>query len=327
MTISREARIGIGVTALAILAMAVDHLMGDDPGLEDPPAFLIASGLSLALAAFLFGRIVPRATKTAPPERRARDGLICSVLAVVPGIATVWLGLPFILAGAGLALGLHARQERPSRRATAAIVIGALALLAGTGGYAALAIDKLGSSESAGRDFARADLARLGFAPDELRGLEYQRESSGAGAFSADQKEEAREEGDRSGLELLKHLNELGLEADHVSQFFATSRGSEFNFVESIVFLFRDGESAEAAVAAVRRGAARNIAPAAQIDAPTLGEQAFALRGEFEGFPTYTFAWRTGDVIQMLGVAPRERDAGPEGSRQLAQKLAGKAEE
>ena len=143
-TVSRETRIGIGVTVLAIVAMAVDHLMGDDPGLEDPPMFLIASGLSLALAAFLFGRIVPQAKKAiAPTERAARDGLVCSMLAVFPGIATLWLGLPFLLAGTGLALGLRARQERRSRRATTAIAIGALVLLAGAGAYAAQAIDKL----------------------------------------------------------------------------------------------------------------------------------------------------------------------------------------
>jgi hypothetical protein len=36
---SRETLVGVAATALAVAAMAVDHLLGDDPGLEDPPAF------------------------------------------------------------------------------------------------------------------------------------------------------------------------------------------------------------------------------------------------------------------------------------------------
>ena len=135
---------GIGVTALAILAMAVDHLMGDDPGLEDPPTFLIASGLSLTFALFLFGRVVPKAkAAAAPTEKAARVGLISSVLAVFPGIATAWLGLPFVLAGAGLALGLSARRQQPSGRATAAIVIGGALLLTLTCAYGVQAVGKL----------------------------------------------------------------------------------------------------------------------------------------------------------------------------------------
>lgn len=141
---SQEGGIAVGATVLAIVAMAVDHLMGDDPGLEDPPMFLIASGLSLALAALVFGRIIPRAkAAAAPAERTARDGLICSALAIVPGITTLWLGLPFILAGGGLTLGLSARREGPSRRAIAAIILGALVLLGSAGAYLVQAVDKL----------------------------------------------------------------------------------------------------------------------------------------------------------------------------------------
>lgn len=142
---SPEGRIAVGVTVLASVAMAVDHLMGDDPGLEDPPTFLISSALLLALAAFVFGFVVPRAKSAAEPAKRAaRDGLICSVLAVVPGIAVLWLGLPFILAGGGLALGLISRREKSSPLAVAAIVIGILVLLLGTIAYAGEAIKKLG---------------------------------------------------------------------------------------------------------------------------------------------------------------------------------------
>lgn len=144
IAVSRERAIGIWAAALAIAALAVDHLMGSDPGLEDPGAFAIASALSLALAALMFGRVVPRAISAdVAGERTARDGLISSVVAVIPGITTIWLGLPFILAGAGLALGLASRRRQPSGRATAAIAIGALVLLGGAAAYLVEAIDKL----------------------------------------------------------------------------------------------------------------------------------------------------------------------------------------
>jgi hypothetical protein len=139
-----DKRIAAGSVALASAAMAVDHLLGDDPGLEDLPMFLIASALIVGLAALLFGRVIPAARASAEPVTRAeRDGLIASVVAVVPGIATIWLGLPFVLAGAGLALGLAATQERTSWRAVAAIVIGAVVLIGATAAYTAQAIDKL----------------------------------------------------------------------------------------------------------------------------------------------------------------------------------------
>jgi hypothetical protein len=145
IVLSRETGIGVGVVVLALVAMGVDHLLGDDPGLEDPPTFLIAAALILALAALLFGRVVPNAlTASAPGQRAARDGLICSLLAIVPGFATLWLGLPFVLAGAGLALGLAAWGGQPSKRAGAAIAIALLALAVTTGAYVVEAIDKLG---------------------------------------------------------------------------------------------------------------------------------------------------------------------------------------
>jgi hypothetical protein len=137
---SRDTRIGVVVTALATGAMAIDHLMGDDPGLEDPVMFAVAAGLSVALGAFLFGRVIPRAIAAA---QTARDGLLCSALAVVPGIGTLWLGLPFVLAGAGVALGLHARRAGSGTRSIAAIGIGALVLVVATGAYLVQMVNKL----------------------------------------------------------------------------------------------------------------------------------------------------------------------------------------
>ena len=206
-------------------------------------------------------------------------------------------------------------MKRPSL-----ITIAAAALVA-------LALTACGGDGDGSPDFAAADLAGLNFARNELPRLEYQPDSSGAGAFSRDQKEEAEEEGDESGLRLLERLQGLGLEADHVSQFFATSRDSKLSFVESITFLFRDEEGAEEAVDVVKKASAENIRPTKEIDAPELGEQAFGLRGKFDDRLTYSLGWRVGDAIQVIGVAPGDQAAGPESTLQLAEQLEVKAED
>ena len=135
-----ETRIAISVTLLAIAAMAVDHLAGDDPGLEDPPMFAISCAVTVALAVLVFGRIVPSA-KVAGHE--GRDGLILSIVAVVPGIAVLWLGPPFVLAGGGLALGLCAWRAN-DRRGAAAIAVAVLLLGFATIAYTVQLVDKLG---------------------------------------------------------------------------------------------------------------------------------------------------------------------------------------
>lgn len=47
---------GAGV-GLGLAGMAVDHLLGDDPGLEDPPAFLISASLILVVTTLLFALV------------------------------------------------------------------------------------------------------------------------------------------------------------------------------------------------------------------------------------------------------------------------------
>ena len=136
---SREAWIGIATTAIAVGAMAVDHLLGNEPDddshLADPPAFAISVGLSLAVAAFLFGRVVPRA-QARGAERAAGVGLVCSVLSLFPGVAFLWLGFPFVVAGAGVALGLDGLHGGRRRLALAAVVVGAIAIAFGVAFYA-----------------------------------------------------------------------------------------------------------------------------------------------------------------------------------------------
>ena len=59
---------------------------------------------------------------------------MCSLLAV-PLLALLFLGLPFPLAGAGIALGLLGREGTRRRIATAAVAIGALVIALGAGAY------------------------------------------------------------------------------------------------------------------------------------------------------------------------------------------------
>jgi hypothetical protein len=126
--------IGVVATAVAIGAMAADHLMGDDPGLEDPPAFFVAAGLCVLVAILLFGIVLPRTSE----ERAARRGFISSVLAVV-SIPLAFLGFFFVLAAGGIALG----RLGEGRLATAAVAIGAVVGTLGTVAYAYVAIGKL----------------------------------------------------------------------------------------------------------------------------------------------------------------------------------------
>ena len=126
--------IGIVATVVAICAMAVDHLVGDDPGLEDPPAFVVASVLCLLAAVLVFVGVIPRT----PPERAARRGFASSVLAVV-SIPLAFLGFFFVFAAGGIALG----RIGGGRLAGAALAIGSLVAILGIAGYTYVAIGKL----------------------------------------------------------------------------------------------------------------------------------------------------------------------------------------
>ena len=128
-TESQTARIGIAAVVLTVAAMAYDHLVPADPG-----GFAIGSALSAVLATALFGWLVPRSKTSA--KRAANTGLMCSALAVIPGIALMWLGLPFILAGGGIALGLIGREGPLRGRATAAVLVGAAVPVLGAAAYA-----------------------------------------------------------------------------------------------------------------------------------------------------------------------------------------------
>ena len=55
---------------------------------------------------------------------------MCSVLAFL-SVAIAWLVPPYVLAAGGVALGLRGRESERRRRATIAIVVGALAAVLG----------------------------------------------------------------------------------------------------------------------------------------------------------------------------------------------------
>jgi hypothetical protein len=122
---ARETAIGIAVTSAAIVAMWFDHMRGDDPGYEDPPAFFISAGICLLLAGVLFGYVVPRARSAA--DRAATRGAVIGVIAVL-SVATVFLGIPWIVGGAALALGLAGLEGDRRRLAALAIALGVLTL-------------------------------------------------------------------------------------------------------------------------------------------------------------------------------------------------------
>ena len=142
---SIEPAVALGYCAavLAVPAMAVDHLLvgGEGPGREDLLTFALTVGLSLTLAGFLFAWVVPRAS-AAGAEHTAKRALTSSLLSVA-ALPTIWVGLPFALAGSGIALGLLGYDGKRRRIAVASIVIGCIVVLLGVSVYAEQAIRKL----------------------------------------------------------------------------------------------------------------------------------------------------------------------------------------
>jgi hypothetical protein len=55
----------------------------------------------LIIATIVFGFVIPRVKSGPnPAERAARQSIVWSVLAVVPGVALIWLGVTFVPAAA-----------------------------------------------------------------------------------------------------------------------------------------------------------------------------------------------------------------------------------
>jgi asparagine N-glycosylation enzyme membrane subunit Stt3 len=118
----------VGITAVIAIAMAAalaawGSFSGDGDFGDYWPVLVIIA----VLAAIVFGLVVPRAVSGAWPM--ARTGLILSAVGLLT-VAAFWSGAPPIFAFPGILLGYFARQRGGSREATAAVVIGVLALIA-----------------------------------------------------------------------------------------------------------------------------------------------------------------------------------------------------
>jgi hypothetical protein len=126
-------------TALLIFASLAFGYVLDVTDNEDAEGdvlgWLIVSAAASLIAAALLLRFVP-ATEAEPggDNKPARRALILGVLSVIT-LAVFWTGLPFALAVPALALAAtgsaRAAQEGHGGQATAAVVLGALAIVLG----------------------------------------------------------------------------------------------------------------------------------------------------------------------------------------------------
>jgi hypothetical protein len=122
--------IGTVLGAIAFTALGVfgDGSAGAD---HSPGQFFVMSGVIVVTALVVLGVVVPR-WETRPNAAGVGLGLsIAGLLLVAPAF---WSGLPAVLATGGVLLGGAARRQGRGGVATAAIVLGTLALI----GYAAI---------------------------------------------------------------------------------------------------------------------------------------------------------------------------------------------
>jgi hypothetical protein len=102
------------------------------PRLEDPIAFIAAAALTIAWALVVFGIVVPRTKRSAAPaDRAATRGGVLAVVSVL-GIALIWLGVIFPIAGGTLALGLLGRAGNRRWLALLAIAVASIVLVVAT---------------------------------------------------------------------------------------------------------------------------------------------------------------------------------------------------
>ena len=117
----REERIAGPLAALIALgALAVANFMGTEGENGGPAEFAVTAVITLAIAAFLFGRVVPNARNGA---RAGRTALVLAVLATLT-LVVFWSGLPQVLAPAAIVLGMAATRSGES---VAAVTLGSVA--------------------------------------------------------------------------------------------------------------------------------------------------------------------------------------------------------
>jgi hypothetical protein len=117
---------------LLLVGMPIGWLAGGDNSAGDVIGLIVAVAISLSLMVWLVTRLVPRLRVDAP-SRATRNALILGILAVIVGLL-FWTGLPFAFGAAAVALGLSLQRSVPPSagrgRATAAVVLGAIAVVA-----------------------------------------------------------------------------------------------------------------------------------------------------------------------------------------------------
>jgi hypothetical protein len=118
------------VALLALVAMFFDHLLDVEEGFPaDPVAFAISAVVVVVLGLLVFGVVVPRTkAAAAPADRAGKRAFVCGLLALV-SVPAIWLGLPFVVAGGAITLGLLGREGANGRLAVAGLALGALVLV------------------------------------------------------------------------------------------------------------------------------------------------------------------------------------------------------
>ncbi len=119
---SRLTAVAAAAFLVTAVLLAIAYRTDDDAGLKE---WLIVAGIDLVVTAIVFWLIVRRFL-----DRGGVPGIVLGVLALI-ALPVFWLGLSLILgAGAGL-LGVETRERvREAKRGTAALVLGALAIVA-----------------------------------------------------------------------------------------------------------------------------------------------------------------------------------------------------
>lgn len=132
MTLTDTRRIGLAALGLTFVALFIANILGNGADENGGVAFLILSfAVCAALAVWLFWRMMPRAVEAGADTSSTR-ALTVAVLGAL-SFPFFWSGLIYVLAPAGIALGLASRARGGGTKAVLAIVVAAIALLAGIG--------------------------------------------------------------------------------------------------------------------------------------------------------------------------------------------------
>jgi hypothetical protein len=127
-------RVGVASVALMVTALLFANFFGNDADESgDLIGFLLFSLIGGIVAWALFTRVIPTARQR---RNEGRTGAIIGTVGVLSA-AVFWTGLPYVLGPAAIVLGASGLQREPGEGgqglATAAIALGALAVLGGLG--------------------------------------------------------------------------------------------------------------------------------------------------------------------------------------------------